>query len=448
MIRNTRKKAVWFNRGKVVFSFTLVLLLMANSRGQSVQGSSHISFTDVARTGGWGPAIHFVADVGWVSGYNTNPPCTTGIPCFKPTNSATRGQISKMIVNATGVALYNPPTPTFTDVPTTHTFYKEIETMNLYGWASGYNTNPPCTTGFPCFKPEETTTRGQFSKMLVKSMSNVRAWITPPSPTFTDVPTNHTYYTFVETSWAYFLIMDNGSSYGTYTFRVGDPIVRGDVAMALFHAKSLELNLGHNSRYAGSNNWDGPNTSCSPTAGGGQPTFLSGVEVGHSTNYGRYTSFRPMGREILFDTDAKNYLACNPTYKLAIVYHANDFFGSGTGCQDGSYASNAYTSLPPPVGLDIKSACVQFWGPDNSEARIYTSSPANLLANSAQYFATIEWAPNDFGAVNDGQINIDNYQLDASRNKLYNDNMQKFCYTKGSASTGQTGNKFGIFPCP
>ena len=417
---------------------------------------SHITFTDATRTTAWGPAVHFIADVGWVSGYSGSDCTNSGVnpPCFLPNNGATRGHVSKMVVNAKlteGITLQNPPVPTFADVPTSHIFYREIETMYYYGWISGY-TNPICSqwgVGSPCFLPSNTTTRGQFSKIIVNAMNPIRARITPPTPTFSDVPYGSTFYTFVETAWSYFIILDRGGGYSNTNpvFRVNESIARGDVAVALFHTTPVELNFGHNSRYAGSNNWDGPNTNCSPTAGGGQATFLPGVELGYSTDYGGYAKFRPMGREVLFDSDADNYHACNTTYKLAIVFHAQDSFGSGTGCQDGTY-TDAFSSLPRPTGLQIKNACVQWWGSDYSEARIYTSVPQNLLSNSAQYFGTIDWSPNDWWAVSDGQLNIDNYQLDGGLNALYNDNMQKVCYTKGSASTSRTGVKYGVFPCP
>ena len=37
---------------------------------------------------------------GVISGYTSSPPCTTGVPCFLPANSVTRGQTSKFIANA------------------------------------------------------------------------------------------------------------------------------------------------------------------------------------------------------------------------------------------------------------------------------------------------------------------------------------------------------------
>src|SRR5205814_730829 len=43
---------------------------------------------------------------GVVSGYNTTPPCDAGqIPCFKPGNNTTRGQMAKIIVLAFGFTI-------------------------------------------------------------------------------------------------------------------------------------------------------------------------------------------------------------------------------------------------------------------------------------------------------------------------------------------------------
>jgi hypothetical protein len=107
---------------------------------------------------------------GIISGYNTSPPCATGIPCFLPANSVTRGQTAKFVSQA---ANYQDPIPpaqqTFTDVPSTNTFWLYIERVQMHGVVSGYNTNPPCTTGIPCFLAGNHVTRGQTSKFIANA---------------------------------------------------------------------------------------------------------------------------------------------------------------------------------------------------------------------------------------------------------------------------------------
>ena len=427
------------------------------------------AYTDVPTNDKWGPAVYFISDNLWVGGYADDPsnnyyPCqnsipSVGSPCFLPNNGATRGHVSKMVVNAKvweGASLQTPANPTFQDVPYGSTFYSYIETMSYYGWATGYRCGGP---GEPCvspgnrpyFRPSNPTSRGQFSKMLATSMNQIRLQLNPLVPTFSDVSLGSTFYTYVETVWSHFLILNNGYAYTTGTFRVYDDISRGDIAMALFQATPLERPFTHNGRYAGSNNWDGPNTNCSANAGGGQSTFLSGVQVGFSTDYGGYNKFVTIGREILFDSDAISFFNCsgNTNYKIAIVFHAFDNPQGSGNCQNGVYTGNAgdfFTNLPRPVRAVTKSAC--FFFVDHNESRIITDSPTSLNANSGEYFAQAEWNPSDSQHL--GEINIDNYQLDQNSDKINGrtDNMQKFCYERGNDGTGYTGNRYGVFPCP
>jgi hypothetical protein len=65
-----------------------------------------------------------------ISGYEDNT--------FRPGNDVTRGQLSKIVVLAKGWAEYTPPTPTFSDVSTDDPFYRYIETAYAHGIISGY----------------------------------------------------------------------------------------------------------------------------------------------------------------------------------------------------------------------------------------------------------------------------------------------------------------------
>ncbi len=58
------------------------------------------TFTDVTPNSTFWVFIERVVLHGVVSGYSTSPPCTTGTPCFLPSNNVTRGQTAKFISNA------------------------------------------------------------------------------------------------------------------------------------------------------------------------------------------------------------------------------------------------------------------------------------------------------------------------------------------------------------
>jgi carboxypeptidase T len=95
-------------------------------------------------------------------------------PYFRPGNSATRGQISKIVSNAAGYDDDIPPTQqTFSDVPPGSTFWLYIERLVLHGVIGGY----PCGgSGEPCddqdrpyFRPNNNVTRGQAARIVTNT---------------------------------------------------------------------------------------------------------------------------------------------------------------------------------------------------------------------------------------------------------------------------------------
>ncbi len=64
-----------------------------------------------------------------VSGYNTSPPCSQpGLNCFKPYNNSTRGQLAKIVVLAFTLPINTQGGPHFSDVAPGSTFYNYVET--------------------------------------------------------------------------------------------------------------------------------------------------------------------------------------------------------------------------------------------------------------------------------------------------------------------------------
>jgi hypothetical protein len=89
-----------------------------------------IAFSDVQPTDYFYEAVRYLFCAGVISGYSDDT--------FRPYNNATRGQMTKIVVLAFGYPIYTPPTPTFSDVPAAHTFYQYIETAAHEGIVSGY----------------------------------------------------------------------------------------------------------------------------------------------------------------------------------------------------------------------------------------------------------------------------------------------------------------------
>jgi hypothetical protein len=77
---------------------------------------------------------------------------------FRPYANVTRGQITKIAVEAAGMQDLSTDTPTFSDVPLGSTFYNYIETAYANGIISGYADGT--------FKPYNYATRGQVTKIV------------------------------------------------------------------------------------------------------------------------------------------------------------------------------------------------------------------------------------------------------------------------------------------
>jgi hypothetical protein len=119
---------------------------------------------------------------------------------FGPDEQISRGQVMKVVVQAMGLIAALPASPSFADVPASHTFYQWIEIGAAKGLASGYacgGPGEPCDTQHrPYFRSGSSVTRGQLAKMLVIS----KQWtpLTTGTPTFRDVPAGSTFYGYVE----------------------------------------------------------------------------------------------------------------------------------------------------------------------------------------------------------------------------------------------------------
>jgi hypothetical protein len=107
---------------------------------------------------------------GLVPGEPCNPP--ENRPYFRPFANATRGQLAKIVSNAAG--LNGTPTGIFyTDVQPDNPFYLWIMRLTEQGVMSGYECGgegEPCDSeNRPYFRPYNTVTRGQASKIVANT---------------------------------------------------------------------------------------------------------------------------------------------------------------------------------------------------------------------------------------------------------------------------------------
>jgi S-layer homology domain len=84
-------------------------------------------------------------------------------PCYLPNIPITRGQLTKLVVNAGGYQLYTPTSgPDFIDVPPSNVFYPFIETAYHYGIINGY---PDHT-----FRPNNNIRRDEMAQIVYEGV--------------------------------------------------------------------------------------------------------------------------------------------------------------------------------------------------------------------------------------------------------------------------------------
>ena len=66
------------------------------------------------------------------------------MPLYKPSAAVSRQAMSAFMYRLAGEPMFVPPvTPTFADVPTSNSFYLEVEWMAEEGITTGFPTSPP-----------------------------------------------------------------------------------------------------------------------------------------------------------------------------------------------------------------------------------------------------------------------------------------------------------------
>ncbi len=145
------------------------------------QGADLYAYTDVPRSHwAWRP-IQQLTMRGIVRG--SSVPNT-----FAPQRQVTRAELTRMLTLAENWQLTTPPSPDFSDVPTSYWAYAYIETAYAHGAIGGY---PDGT-----FHPNQAVTRAQMARMVVRTAGYGTA--TPATPTFTDVPPSYWAYGYIE----------------------------------------------------------------------------------------------------------------------------------------------------------------------------------------------------------------------------------------------------------
>ena len=160
----------------------------------------------------------FYTEISWLAQRGI----TTGYPdgTYRPLESVERGAMAAFFYRMAGSPQFTAPsTPSFSDVPTTHPFYKEIEWMKARG----------ITTGWPdgTYRPNAPVNRDAMAAFFYRYAGSPHVDLPATSP-FKDVPANSQFYR--EITWLASTGISTGWPDGTY--RPVTPIARD--AMAAF----------------------------------------------------------------------------------------------------------------------------------------------------------------------------------------------------------------------
>jgi len=139
---------------------------------------------------------------------------------FKPENNLTRAHAALIIAKALDLDLTNVSNPGYTDVPTSYPYYKQIAAITNAGVMGGKGNNN--------FDPNGYVTRGQMAVILTNAykLSGIS------TKQFKDVTDNHWAYKFVQA-----LANNNVTSgYSDGTFRPNTLITRAHFAIFLYSA--------------------------------------------------------------------------------------------------------------------------------------------------------------------------------------------------------------------
>ena len=143
--------------------------------------SCTVSFRDVSPTDYFSDAVHYLYCLGAVAGYSDGT--------FRPGNETTRAQFTKMLVFAENWPVQRSSGYYFTDLSSQDPFYPYVQTALLHGVISGYADHT--------FRPSSPITRAQLSKVIV--LAQGWPIDTTAGPHFSDVPPTHALYAFIET---------------------------------------------------------------------------------------------------------------------------------------------------------------------------------------------------------------------------------------------------------
>ncbi len=124
------------------------------------------SFTDVPPSYFAYAYIESGKAAGILSGFDADScaAANAAYPCYLPNRPITRGQLTKLVVNAAQYPLVTPGGQTFSDVPPSNVFYLAIETAHAHGVINGYPNGT--------FLPNANIRRDAMAQIVYKGITS------------------------------------------------------------------------------------------------------------------------------------------------------------------------------------------------------------------------------------------------------------------------------------
>jgi len=139
---------------------------------------------------------------------------------YCPEENVTRGQMEAFIIRAKyGETFYYSTTPYFTDVPSTHTFFKYVQKLRDDG----------ITVVSGTYGVDTYVTRGQMAAFIIRAKFGENFSYTT-APYFSDVPATHNFFKYVQK------LKDEGITAVSGTYGVDDIVTRAQMAAFLARA--------------------------------------------------------------------------------------------------------------------------------------------------------------------------------------------------------------------
>lgn len=203
----------------------LIVVIMSMFNIHNVYANAR--FADVSTSHGSYEEINYLVDLGVIKGYTEN-----GKTIFKPNAPVTRGQVAKMVVEATGNKPLVVQKSSFSDVQVGTELSGYVERAIELGYFSAYSQGK--------FGPNVPLTRDEMSKVLVSAFKLDAEEFGKLTVPFTDIKPTHAYYKYIAA--IYYSGITKGDTTGT-KYNATEVVKRSQFASFIARAKNEKYRL-------------------------------------------------------------------------------------------------------------------------------------------------------------------------------------------------------------